>query len=463
MKVILFLDDWMLDGKEDIVRRFVPATFVRYYNSPFGDDGFVEWNPARKCYESVRFRPDGLDFMESPDGINWSKGVDYRLKFVGAVPDGCEVNTEIIRSRAGFDAKSVIYEDTYDPDPSRRYKILLFPYTRTIDVCGGIEGGPGVVACSADGVNWTMDTRHQWYSRPKGSDTPNNIYYNPRRKVWQVICRRYNNDRRVAMCESPDLLQWTEPRVIIHPDSLDSSLLQFYGMPTLVYEGEYFFGAVQCYYVPSEEKSTEHSQGPQNSWSKWHGNVDGQLVYSYDGELWNRSDRTVFVPRTEMGTVGASCVYPYQLIQEDDKIVIHAQGTDHSHGVRGPAKTLRYELCRERFAYLEPVGGWGRFITRCIAPFEKELTLNYHSTGQILVQVTDLERKPFPGYTFEECTPLKGNEINGKVSWKKKKDLSPFIGQRIRLEFRMIDARMYAIRLSCGPWYTNTPEPLERI
>jgi hypothetical protein len=39
-----------------------------------------------------------------------------------------------------------------------------------------------------------------------------------------------------------------------------------------------------------------------------------------------------------------------------------------------------------------------------------------------------------------------------------------FVGkEKIRLDFRFMDARIYALRIDCGLWYTYTLEPMERI
>ena len=71
------------------------------------------------------------------------------------------------------------YEDKWDKDPARRYKCVIWPFTRDISEEGGIEGGPGLIACSPDGIDWTADMRHQWFRTAMGSDTSNNIFYNP--------------------------------------------------------------------------------------------------------------------------------------------------------------------------------------------------------------------------------------------------------------------------------------------
>ena len=463
MKLFLFLDDWFLDSRIDIIRRYVPARLVDCIEGRKDSIRAPFWNAARKRFQTVVRQGRRTFPLESVDCRRWRKAPRESMKVVGRPPRGAAVKAGVIEVDRGLGLCSNILEDPHDCDPGRRFKTLLFPYTRTVDNCGGIEGGPGVVACSPDGLHWTMNTKHQWYTFPKGSDTLNNIFFNPIKGVWQVICRRYNNDRRVFMAQSADLEHWTEPRVIIHPDALDPPLFQFYGMAATCYEEEYFIGAIQTYYVPSEEQPDEHSQGPRNSWSKWAGTVDGQLAYSYDGETWCRSDRTVFLPRAEPDRPGAGCVYAVLIRPEKDRIVIHALGTQTNHAIAGPESFMTYELRPDGFSYLEPVGGWGRFSTRCLVPRAPEATLNYQApVGKILVQVLDVERRPLAGYTFADAVPLTGDALRGAIRWKNHRDLSAFFGKRIRLEFRFTNARIYALRLDCGLYYTNTAEPIER-
>ena len=450
MNLLLFLDDWFLDSRVDIVRRYGVARCVRSVEMPEGALRGPSWNVARGAYQAVGKDGDELVMMESGDGEKWEKGPRPKLHVMGPVPTGREVDHGVVVSSCPFDRKSVVFEDRHDPDPLRRFKVLLLPYT-------GNNGGIGVVACSPDGVVWTMNPEHQWFSMPDGPDTTNNMFYNPLRKVWQVVTRKYNTDRRICIAESPDLMHWTDPEIVLHPDALDPPLMQFYGMAATSYEDEYFIGAVQCYHCPSEERSDAHNQGAKNAWSKWSGNVDGQLCYSYDGRHWWRSDRSTLLPRTEPGSMGGGCVYPFMIIPAEDEVFFHAVGTQGQHGHAWPEALLIYELRHDGFAYLEPIGGWGRFATRCFAPTGKDVHVNYQApVGRILVQVSDAERKPIDGYAFADCVPLEGDEIRGAVRWKSGKDLGALQGKRIRLEFRLVDARVYAVRVPCKLWYTNT-------
>ena len=113
-------------------------------------------------YEHVVGYPDGNPvIMESGDGTKWEKGPELELDLLGDPPEHCVLNPNVICCpQGGFDGKSVVFKDCRENDPDRRYKVLLFPFTDTRTNVGGIEGGPGMLACSGDGIRWAIDPKH---------------------------------------------------------------------------------------------------------------------------------------------------------------------------------------------------------------------------------------------------------------------------------------------------------------
>jgi len=474
MKLFLFLDDYLLDSKRDVVRVFPAARLEKTFPLYSSRSGYTHYNVATKRFEAWDGPEDDPYLVESSDGENWTgKRKPGKLTVIGDPPSGCTVTQKTVPCPPVWDRwHGLEFHDTWDEDPSRRYKCIIWPFTRNITEEGGIEGGPSLVACSPDGMDWTADVRHQWFRTAMGSDTSNNIYYNPITNRWQVNCRCYNLDRRIAMAESEDLEHWTEPRVIIHPEETDGPCTQFYGMPVLVYEDEYFIGAVDYLHTSLAETDAD-TVFSEFAWAKWLGVVDVKLAYSYDGRGWWRPDRRhVLLPRTEPGTFGSGGIYCKTIcVGEDGKINFYSNGALANHGVTPEgypytdSTLLLHTLRRDGFCYFEG-RGWGYFATRPLVLRDHELTVNYKAgtTGQVRVQVSDFHRNPIPGYTFEDCIPLTGDEIYGSVRWKSHKNLVQLATkERIRLEFRFIDTRIYAIRVDCGLWYTNTPKPIDRI
>jgi len=447
MKVFLFLDDWFLDGRIDA---------VRCYANPEPEPVL---QPHRLGVSTIIYDPEQKKFRA------WAKiGVEKQARLYES-PNG--IDWHVTRHRMAVFPRQNFYEqnwfyDTFDPDPDRRHKMLVWPYEKNT------YGGPGLVATSPDGIRWTNRPDMAW-SPPqgRGSDTRNNIFYNPLSKQWSVICRKWHADRRVAMVTSPDLHQWSQPKVLLQPDTLDAPLQQFYGMSVLPYENDWFIGFLQCYHVPQENGGC-----PGEERLSMHGYVDTQLVHSIDGECWVRGPRTPFLDRTSPGTYGGGSLYGCEAAAgPDGRILIFARGTLRQHGnadlPKGyPARSglLVYPLRRDGFAYLTPVGRQGTVTTRPLVPEKGKLTLNVEAPlGQVRVRAEAPDGSVYPGYSFHDCSPVTGDQTEAVVRWGKRRGLTGLVGKPLRLTFRLTDARLYAFRLQCGVWYTTTAEPLDHV
>ena len=63
------------------------------------------------------------------------------------------------------------------------------------------------------------------------------------------------------------------------------------------------------------------------------------------------------------------------------------------------------------------------------------------------VAITDPCREPYEGFEFENCVPLKGDEVRHRMNWKDA-DMNSLKGKYVRLEFRFQDADLYAFLAS---------------
>ncbi|MFH1008841.1 MAG: hypothetical protein V1800_15305 [Candidatus Latescibacterota bacterium] len=314
-----------------------------------------------------------------------------------------------------------------------------------------------------------MDDEHPFYSVPGGTDTLLVPLFNPVTGRYQVIVRPSVLDRRIAIVESPDFQNWTQPLTIITPDPLDEPCLQFYGMPWFGYE-DLFIGLLWDHHISQDERM---------GGAKWGGVVDCELAYSYNGVHWNRTTRQPFIGRTEQGTYGCGTVYPHSLIvDEQDRIRIYSTGllVDHAleaapKGYQSVGAMIVHELRKDGFAYLEPRAGWGTVTMRCVKPRSGDIAINFRApVGQVLVQLSEPggsfgkpveARKPIPGFSFQDCIPMTGDELYARPRWKNHADASGVIGEHVRLEFKLFQAELYAVRWDVQPWYGDLP--IERI
>ncbi len=447
MKTMLFLDDWLLDRKRDVVRRF-PSALQVALNSRTSKDMArcsVLYDLKARKYRALGKKLGSRQAMqwESTDGVTWR-----RNKF-----------SMRVHKTQNFPFEQTWFYDRWDKNPQRRFKMMAYPYEQ------GNNGGPGILAFSPDGNKWTLHPECEWLSDEfRGSDTTNVLYFNPIQSEWILICRKYHADRRIALVRSKDLIHWTKPEVVLHPDSADPDLFQFYGMSAINYENDYFIGIIQGYQPPVELSGRISGERV-----KMDGSVTPQLAYSYDGLHWLRSNRSAVIQRNRPGEVGAGCIYPHSIIQRPDGgLNLYSLGASRDHGMHGqPGYTegmLLHQLRADGFAFLEPIGGMGQITTRVVVPRSGALRLNFEApAGEVRVQLTARNGECLKGFSFEDCVPLRGDARRKKVTWKGSGSVKSVLGKPLRIEINMNDARLYALHWDVGLWYTGTREPVDRF
>ena len=155
------------------------------------------------------------------------------------------------------------------------------------------------LAFSDDGVRWKGSAEPIFRGQ---SDTHNNVCYNEERGVLMLYRRAPINAgeiRRIAYSESANLIDWTQPRVIVSPDELDAHSL--YGMTVSRYQGVYI-GFLQQFYLADPlgggMKPGKHMM------------VDVQLAWSRDGLNWSRHPgRPIFLETGPVGSYDWGMVY----------------------------------------------------------------------------------------------------------------------------------------------------------
>jgi len=446
-QTFFFFDDFLLAEYRNVVRRFAQPKFVEEGTFPGGDWLVsVEYLPKegiyrmwhRKCLAvpDRSPRPDTslypvMALAQSEDGIRW---VPARLP--STVDKLTSQDPAICFSGVTFCDEFHVFRDPNDPE---------FPY-KTAYVDKDEEGQHRMwLAFSKDGVRW-QTPRISWLPTPIWSDTQNHLIYNPVTGRYQITCRRDFVDRRVCLVESADLVEWSEPRVILHPDPLDVPCVEFYGLPVFYYEG-IFIGFLLLYFPDMGERAKP----------AYRGYTVTELVYSYNGLHWNRT-RHVLLDRRPLGELGGGQIFGSHLLLDPrtDQLYIYAYGTLHEHGIPGPTGVLLYTLRKDGFVYLESVGE-GYICTKPLLLEEPKVSLNLCAPhGQVSIQVSDEEGRPFPNFSFEDFGHWKGDSTDFEPVWGER-GLEELVGKTVRFEFRMSEARLYAIRGSLRPFHGSTP------
>ncbi len=250
--------------------------------------------------------------------------------------------------------------------------------------------------------------------------------------------------RRIAYTESNDLINWTQPRLIIGTDELDT--LYLYGMPVSLYQNMYL-GLLQNLY--------SHADHDRIKVPKSH-EVDIQLTWSHDGAAWERHpERPIFIPTGPIraGVPDWGQIYAMEEITDvGDKVYIYYCGYDGLHTDMALAKSKQIclgTLRRDGFVSLDASReGWAMTVPlRC--PGGK-LHINGKTAGDGGIRVAIREGEGIRDgewpeeWSLDYASDFVGDSIDHEVNWKGQKDLSSWKGKTIRLEFLILKGELYS-------------------
>ena len=448
---LTFFDDFWVDFRPGTTRRwFQPELYSIVPDT--GCYGALIYDPELKRYRiyhetMIKVCEDGprqLKMVESEDLLHWT---------VVTNDEGGDV---LFQGDGGVHGSSVLY-DPHDPDPSRRYKY-----------CGmtnmGTERGanhPVNLAFSADGIHW--DNHPELVANPFTSDAHNKLFYNPCSGEYNLLHRSAYVDRRVFIRSSKDLVNWSEPRVLLHPAGVyndEHTEMQHYSMTAGWFDG-IFYGMVWRYIT--ELKSTDFTDT-----SKMFGYMEPELVYSYDGKEFLYSSGKSLVERPMAPTPGWAGMEPTDMCESTDGqhyyllfggcMYVHgtAESNQHLHDKaveKGyqPAE-LVYRIRKDGFCGLEAVGK-GTVVTKGMAFLKDDLTFNLRADcGMVRFGLMNKKGEYIEGFSLDDCIPFEFDQgIEVKPQWKEHQ-LSEVLNQQVRVVIELNGAVLHAMSATAQPY-----------
>ncbi|MCA1963494.1 MAG: hypothetical protein LDL31_06070, partial [Prosthecobacter sp.] len=120
-----------------------------------------------------------------------------------------------------------------------------------------------------------------------------------------------------------------------------------------------------------------------------------------------------------------------------------------------------HTLRKDGLTYLRSLGGWGSFISKPLTLFEPRLEINLNAPqGEAQFQLTDMKGQPLDGFTFENCEPItKVDALRHPLRWKGK-SLDSVVNKAVRLECRLRNGDLHAIR---GRFHFLDAEDMQRL
>ena len=161
----------------------------------------------------------------------------------------------------------------------------------------------------------------------------------------------------------------------------------------------------------------------------------------------------------------------HTVVERDDELMFYYTGYNHSHGgggmehnetVRKRQKELNKPLVKnlipsgslnlatlrlDGFVSIDALYPPGSMTTRLLTFEGERMAINADAeNGYILVELTDRENKPIPGFTKEESVPFSSDDTRGEVRWNSGKRLAVLQSKPVRIIFHMKTARLYSFR-----------------
>ncbi|KIL40351.1 hypothetical protein SD70_13995 [Gordoniibacillus kamchatkensis] len=389
--------------------------YKTWYSSHYYGPAFGESDSRAYAYLNYAFSEDGVHFVKP------------ELDVVS--------RTNIVLDNDWKTHGPTVIKDVADPDPSKRYKLAMSPYTYKSKIA---------VYASPDGIHW-----RPLFDKPVlevESDCHTGFYRDPDSGMYRLSFRTRCPDRRVWVAESADLEHWTKPILALEPDQSDPCHTQFYGMQMTPY-GVYTVGLISMY--------DTYGYTVDPNFNKMAGTMDIQLAYSRDGFGWHRSMQgQKLVSLGAEGEWDSKCIMPSStVIYRPDRMELFysAVPIDHS-GFRNipyeqvPAENIGVAYLRpDGFVSLKANRDWCELMTRPFAVTDGRLYVNASATGgYVKAELCDTAGKAIEGFSFDDCVPFTADSSAAHISWNGLSDFSKVENRIIRVKLRALNAQVYS-------------------
>ena len=396
------------------------------------EDGFQWEKPELSLYEFEGSKKNNICLV-GPHAMRGSVFIDEnpdateRYKKLGHCPQWYDEEGKEISNKEGLARWKELGEQGYNRDEVRQ-KVRLVGTHRAMT--------------SSDGIHWTVLKEPIFEGF---CDTQTVAYFDVEKKKYIGYFRTTIDGRRaVGMSETEDFSAWPVPKPIFAPDALDGPSDSFYSNSYSRYPG-----ADLHIMFPAVFHQVDCS-------------VDVQLAVSSDGVNWSRSSREPIVrclgengSGDEMVRGGAGLV-----VLTDGRFAlpyVGDMGRHHETYYREikPGSQFRLAIWPEHRLGGIRADNRGAFTleSRMIAGGELVLNCQADRGGWIRAALyaniphPPEPGEPLPGYSFEDCEPVSGNQVRHPMKWKGSSDLSSLSGKKINVRFQMNRATLYALEL----------------
>jgi hypothetical protein len=369
-------------------------------------------------------------YAESKDGINWTKPPLKIFSYNGSKDNN-------IVSPIWIDSPFLDKQGT----PEERFKAFTFDELPADEVPKGAGafskyGLYGMV--SPDGYHWSR------LPRPlvrHFCDSWNIAGWDPQLKKYVGFFRGHEGGRSITRAETTDFHQWPMPETLLCTGPEDSPSSDFYSSGYTTYPG-----------IPSLRLMFAGIYHLETSL------VDVRLAVSRDSYGWNwvTQQPVIECGRTNEWDWGMIFGQPNLCRLGDGRLALCYTGYDHGHETDfgksyrdwpKPETGLAWAVWGDgRLAGVEADRG-GDFYAVNPARNVSAIQINARTAaeGRVEVELVDKDQA-LPGFTFQDCVPITGDQSWTPVRFKRKDGLSELRDRKFQIHFRLVNAKVFGYR-----------------
>ena len=384
-------------------------------------------------------RPPGLKrnhspfvcYAESDDGIEWRRPSLGLYEFQGS-----KDNNIILSQTSGLGGSLLTVMRDSDAPASERYKGLFLPG----------DSSQIVAAVSEDGLRWRRLPEPLLTGR---FDTQNVITYQHEIDRYVMYVRSGRSNRRgVGRTEGRRFVgPWSKPRLSLLLGPTDPPDADIYAPGYCRYP----YGPYHLMFLSIYNRAQD--------------TIDVQLAVSRDGELWDRAlpPAVIDLAAAEEGQppYGSLYVAPglHPLDESTWGVPYVAHGRRHNlwdpqrvapRSTDGDGEYLWALWKRDRLMALtasdEGQITLHRGFKRGQGPLPGSRIYLNHQTdaiGWVRVELAQGEA-PLAGYSFDDCDPIRGDDLRQLVTWKGSSRL-PEAGTELKVRIHLVKARLFSV------------------
>ena len=439
----LFVDGHLIskltDNAKQHLHRPIPKEVVITTDAPWEGNTcayytiFRDDNLFRMYYRGSHYdtktknatHPEVTCYAESKDGIHWTKPKLGLFEFNGSKKNN------IVWDGIGTHCFVAFKDGNPKCPPEARYKGIAR---------GRPQGKKGLyVFQSPDGIRWKL-IKNEPVIIEGAFDSQNLAFWDTHTQQYREYHRTFVNGKRAIMTgTSKDFIHWTKPVLLNYQKGIPNQHL--YTNAVQPYErAPHLLIGFPTRYLPEQSQRVEPT-----------------FMISRDGLNFHRWLEPVVpesAPKDRSGNRSNYMTWGHvETPDRPNHLSVYATEAYYT----GPdSRVRRFEYRKDGFVSIRGGTKGGQLTTNPITlgRLAERLTLNYQTAknGTLRVAIEEPNGKPIPGFTIEDCKPLKGDSLQHTVVWKDGPDISALRHKHevVQLRFEIKNGDLYALQFQ--PW-----------